>query len=24
VQQLVGPNADHALRHSDFALLVVR
>jgi hypothetical protein len=24
VQQLVDPNADHALRHSDFALLVVR
>ena len=24
VQQLVGPAADHALRHSDFALLVVR
>ena len=24
VQQLIGPDADHALRHSDFALLVVR
>jgi nucleotide-binding universal stress UspA family protein len=24
VQQLAGPTADHALRHSDFALLVVR